>query len=100
MQKRGVQRGIYLREAEETNGIQYITTKVQPKFMGEFDPENPKYNEAKFNYEARVALIASESWITVPDYLYIHSGGNAFQVKVDPTSLSQNKFHYGEVLGL
>ncbi|KAG1356236.1 hypothetical protein G6F62_002135 [Rhizopus arrhizus] len=99
VQKRGVQRGIYLREAEETNGIQYITTKVQPKFMGEFDPENPKYNEAKFNYEARVALIASESWITVPDYLYIHSGGNAFQVKVDPTSLSQNKFHYGEVLG-
>ncbi|KAG1467187.1 hypothetical protein G6F56_004548 [Rhizopus delemar] len=99
VQKRGLKRGIYLREHDETNQVQYITTKVQPQFMGEFDPENPKYNEAKFNYEARVALIASESWITVPDYLYLHSGGNAFQIKVDPTSLPQNKFHYGEVLG-
>ncbi|KAI9279744.1 hypothetical protein BY458DRAFT_501519 [Sporodiniella umbellata] len=99
VQKRGLKRGIYLREIEETSQVQYITTKVQPQFMGESDPENPKYNEDKFNYEARVALIASESWITVPDYLYIHSGGNAFQIKVDPTSLSENKFHYGEVYG-
>ncbi|CEG66665.1 hypothetical protein RMATCC62417_03204 [Rhizopus microsporus] len=99
VQKRGVQRGIYLREIEETSNVQYINTKVQPKFMGEFDPENPKYNTAKFNYEARVALIATETWITVPDYLYMHSGGNAFQVKVDPTSLASNKIHYGEVLG-
>lgn len=44
--------------------------------MGETDPENPKYNLAKFEYDARVALVASESWINVPDYLYLSSGGN------------------------
>lgn len=67
--------------------------------MGEFDPENPKYNHAKFNYDGRVALVATESWISAPDYLYLHSSGNAFQIKVDPTSLSDSKLHYGEVLG-
>lgn len=28
-----------------------------------------------------------------------HLLGNAFQVKVDPTALSTNQFHYGEILG-
>lgn len=67
--------------------------------MGELDPESPKYNQAKFDYDVRVALVASESWINVPDFVYLHSSGNAFQVKVDPTALSESKFHYGQVLG-
>jgi tripeptidyl-peptidase-2 len=99
VQKRGNKRGIYLREIDEVSQIQYITAKVSPNFMGESDPENPKYNQAKFDYDVRVALVATESWITVPDYLYLHSSGNAFQIKVDPTALSESKFHYGEVLG-
>ncbi|KAI9469712.1 MAG: subtilase family-domain-containing protein [Benjaminiella poitrasii] len=99
VQKRGAQRGIYLRELDDVSKVQYITTKVQPIFMGEEDPENPKYNEAKFKYDARIALVATESWINAPDYLYLHSSGNAFQIKVDPTALSESKFHYGEVLG-
>ncbi|KAI9495709.1 hypothetical protein BDB00DRAFT_870251 [Zychaea mexicana] len=97
--KRGNQRGIYLRERDETSQVQYLAVKVRPTFMGETDPENPKYNWAKFEYDARIALVASESWIGVPDYLYLSSGGNAFQVKVDPTSLSESEFHYGEILG-
>ncbi|CAO0794467.1 unnamed protein product [Mucor circinelloides] len=99
VQKRGSKRGIYLRELDETSQIQYITTKVQPHFMNELDPEDPKYNQAKFEYDVRVALVATESWITVPDYLYLHSSGNAFQIKVDPTALSESQFHYGQVLG-
>ncbi|KAI7907246.1 uncharacterized protein BX663DRAFT_495304 [Cokeromyces recurvatus] len=99
VQKRGNQRGIYLRELDDVSKVQYITTKVQPVFMGEQDPENPKYNEAKFNYDVRVALVTTESWISAPDYLYLHSSGNAFQIKVDPTSLPESKLHYGEVLG-
>ena len=97
--KRGLQRGIYLRELDEVSQIQHITTKVEPRFMEEKDLANPKYNQAKFEYDVRVALVATESWITVPDYLYLHSSGNAFQVKVDPTALSESKFHYGAVLG-
>ncbi|CEP17397.1 hypothetical protein [Parasitella parasitica] len=96
---RGNKRGIYLRELDEVSRVQYITAKVQPHFMNEVDPEDPKYNQAKFEYEARVALVATESWITAPDYLYLHSSGNAFQVKVDPTALSESQFHYGQVLG-
>jgi tripeptidyl-peptidase-2 len=84
---------------DEVSQVQYLTAKVQPNFMGELDPENPKYNQAKFDYDVRVALVASESWISVPDFVYLHSGGNAFQVKVDPIALSESKFHYGEVLG-
>lgn len=99
VQKRGIKRGIYLREIDEVSQVQYITTKVQPNFMGETDPENPKYNQAKFDYDVRVALVATESWITAPDYVYLHSSGNSFQIKVDPTALPESKFHYGEVLG-
>ncbi|CAO3640999.1 unnamed protein product [Mucor hiemalis] len=97
--KRGYMRGIYLRELDEVSQVQYITTKVEPRFMGETDPENPKYNQAKFDYDVRVALVATESWITAPDFVYLHSSGNAFQIKVDPTALSESKFHYGSVLG-
>jgi tripeptidyl-peptidase-2 len=67
--------------------------------MNEEDPEDPKYNQAKFDYDVRVALVTTQSWISAPDYLYLHSSGNAFQVKVDPTHLPESKFHYGEVLG-
>ncbi|KAI8983667.1 hypothetical protein BDB01DRAFT_850343 [Pilobolus umbonatus] len=97
--KRGSQRGIYLREVDETSQIQYITTQVQPKFMGEVNWEEPKYNQSKFNYDVRVALISTQSWITVPDFLYLHSSGNSFQIKVNPLSLSESKFHFGEVYG-
>ncbi|KAI8969157.1 hypothetical protein BDF20DRAFT_826714 [Mycotypha africana] len=99
VQKRGSKRGIYLRELDEVNQVQHIITKVTPNFMQEQNPESPKYNQAKFDYEARVALVATESWITAPDYLYLHSSGNSFQIRVDPTSLSESEFHYGEVLG-
>ncbi|ORX58714.1 subtilisin-like protein, partial [Hesseltinella vesiculosa] len=95
----GKQRGIYLREAEETSQPQYIPTEVAPTFMGEKDTENPKYNRAKFEYDARVALVATQSWISAPDFVYLHSGGNTFPIKVDPTALSTSEFHFGEVLG-
>lgn len=99
VQKGGNKRGVYLRELDEVSQIQYITTKVQPNFMGESDPESPKYNQAKFDYDVRVALVSTDSWITAPDYVYLHSSGNAFQIKVDPTALSESKFHFGQVLG-
>jgi tripeptidyl-peptidase-2 len=69
-----------LREADETNQVQYLTTQIIPTFMGEKDPENPQYNRAKFDYDARVALISTESWISTPDFLYIHSGGKVNSV--------------------
>ncbi|ORZ14024.1 hypothetical protein BCR42DRAFT_417878 [Absidia repens] len=97
--KRGKQRGVYLRERDETSQLQYLTAQVIPTFMGEVDPENPQFNRAKFDYDARVALISTQSWITCPDFVYIHSGGNSFQIKVDPTVLSESEFHYGDVFG-
>ncbi|KAG2195613.1 hypothetical protein INT47_005981 [Mucor saturninus] len=99
VQNQGIKRGIYLREIDEVSQVQYLTAKVQPHFMGETDPENPKYNQAKFDYDVRVALVATESWISVADYVYLHSSGNTFQIKVDPLALTESKFHYGEVLG-
>ena len=97
--KRGTQRGVYLRELDEVSQIQYLAATIVPSFMNEEDYENPKYNKAKFNYDVRVALVATESWISAPDYLYLGSHGNSFQLKVDPTALSESKFHFGQVLG-
>ncbi|KAI9310690.1 subtilase family-domain-containing protein [Dichotomocladium elegans] len=97
--RQGKKRGIYLRELDETSQIQYVSTRIEPTFMGEADPANPKYNWAKFEFEARVALVPSETWISAPDYVYLPSSGNTFQIKVDPTALKESQFHYGEVLG-
>ena len=90
-------RGIYLREWEECNKAHTLTVKVEPKFMKDVDYNKPDINEKKLSFECRMTLVATESWIRVPDHLFMNSALRQFEVKVDPTQLTAGLVHFGEI---
>ncbi|CAG8458801.1 9948_t:CDS:2 [Ambispora gerdemannii] len=92
-------RGIYLREAQETSTVQIFTVEVEPKFMSAIDPTSGENNNRKYEFQSRVALINTESWVRAPEFLLFGSQGRSFQVKVDPSQLVPGKFYYAEVQG-
>ncbi|KAF9580814.1 tripeptidyl-peptidase II Tpp2, partial [Lunasporangiospora selenospora] len=90
-------RGVYLREWEECNKAHTLTVKVEPKFMKDLDYDKPEINEKKLAFECRIALIASESWIRTPEFLFMNGAARAFEIKVDPTQLTPGQVHIGEI---
>ncbi|ORX65947.1 subtilisin-like protein [Linderina pennispora] len=56
-------------------------------------------SQLKFEYEQRVILSTSESWIKVPEAVYVSSEGRSFDARVDPTSLERGRLHVAEILG-
>ncbi|KAG0356592.1 subtilase family-domain-containing protein [Gamsiella multidivaricata] len=90
-------RGIYLREWEECNKAHTLTVKVEPKFMKDIDYNKPDINEKKLSFECRMALIATESWIRVPDFLFMNGAQRQFEIKVDPTQLTAGSLHIAEI---
>ncbi|KAG0343413.1 tripeptidyl-peptidase II Tpp2 [Podila humilis] len=90
-------RGIYLREWEECNKAHTLTVKVEPKFMKDIDYNKPDINEKKLAFECRMALIATESWIRVPEFLFMNGALRQFEVKVDPTQLTAGLLHIAEI---
>ncbi|PKI84840.1 tripeptidyl-peptidase II [Malassezia vespertilionis] len=73
-------RGIYLREAAETQRVNQCTVHVAPKFK-EADTERA------FHLEIRAALKASEPWIHVPTFLALGCNGRSFEVRVAANEL-------------
>ncbi|KAF9913312.1 tripeptidyl-peptidase II Tpp2 [Linnemannia zychae] len=90
-------RGIYLREWEECNKAHTLTVKVEPKFMKDVDYNKPDINEKKLAFECRMALVATESWIRVPDFLFMNGALRQFEIKVDPTQLTAGLVHFAEI---
>ncbi|KAF8951102.1 tripeptidyl-peptidase II Tpp2 [Podila verticillata] len=90
-------RGIYLREWEECNKAHTLTVKVEPKFMKDIDYNKPDINEKKLAFECRIALIATESWIRVPEFLFMNGALRQFEIKVDPTQLTAGLLHIAEI---
>ncbi|KAG0053104.1 tripeptidyl-peptidase II Tpp2 [Linnemannia elongata] len=90
-------RGIYLREWEECNKAHTLTVKVEPKFMKDIDYNKPDINEKKLAFECRMALVATESWIRVPDFLFMNGAVRQFEIKVDPTQLTAGVAHFAEI---
>ncbi|KAG9320905.1 hypothetical protein KVV02_004556 [Mortierella alpina] len=90
-------RGIYLREWEECNKAHTLTVKVEPKFMKDVDYNKPDINEKKLAFECRMALVATESWIRVPEFLFMNGALRQFEVKVDPTQLTAGLVHFAEI---
>ncbi|KAF9174357.1 tripeptidyl-peptidase II Tpp2 [Mortierella sp. AD011] len=90
-------RGIYLREWEECSKAHTLTVKVEPKFMKDVDYNKPDINEKKLAFECRMALIATESWIRVPEFLFMNGAQRQFEVKVDPTQLTAGLVHFAEI---
>ncbi|CAG8454666.1 15829_t:CDS:10 [Acaulospora morrowiae] len=92
-------RGIYLRESYETASPQLYNVSVKPKFMKEIEPTSGENNSKKFEFESRLALISTQPWVRVPDFLLLGSQGRVFEVKVDPSQLTPGELHFAEVQG-
>ncbi|KAK3818533.1 MAG: subtilase family-domain-containing protein [Benniella sp.] len=90
-------RGIYLREWEECSKAHTLTVKVEPKFMKDIDYNKPDINDKKLAFECRMALVATESWIRVPDFLFMNGALRQFEIKVDPTQLTAGLVHVAEI---
>ncbi|KAJ3276748.1 tripeptidyl-peptidase II Tpp2 [Terramyces sp. JEL0728] len=88
-------RGIYLRESYETNSLQELTVKVNPRFPNAKDPHQ---NLSKLGLELQVALEPSEDWISAPEYAVLNNAGKDFKVRVDPRNLAPG-FHFGTIAG-
>lgn len=73
-------RGVYLREAYNTDSIQQFQVQVTPKL---------KEAETKKLYDINLDcnLSATASWVSVPAFISVQGNGRTFAMKVDPTQL-------------
>ncbi|KAJ1963266.1 hypothetical protein GGI12_002155 [Dipsacomyces acuminosporus] len=101
-------RGIYLRNAEDSAVPRHVTVNVVPRFPGDVRAELEKdtsgehgeqQSQTKFDFEQRVILTTSESWVRVPEAVYISSEGRTFSVKIDATKLEPGRLHVAEING-
>ncbi|KAJ3330773.1 tripeptidyl-peptidase II Tpp2 [Blyttiomyces sp. JEL0837] len=88
-------RGLYLRELEECSRVQRQPVEVAPHF---FKHEDAATNALKLQFEAQVALVSTQHWISAPEFVMIANSGREFLISVDPTKLTPG-FHFGEILG-
>lgn len=75
-------RGIYIRERPQTQTMNQYNVTVKPTF-GPFGEE-----EQAYNLQLPVSLVASESWIQTPSYVFLGGNGRTFEVRVDASGLS------------
>jgi tripeptidyl-peptidase-2 len=85
-------RGIYLREAFESNKPSETSVTVRPVFHEDAD------NRDKIDFEMRIALQSTAEWVQAGGYILLSHGGKSFSVRVDPTGLEPG-VHYAEVQG-
>ncbi|MEE2941959.1 MAG: S8 family serine peptidase [Verrucomicrobiota bacterium] len=85
-------RGIYLREAYNTDRAVASTIVVTPTFHEEAD------NAEKVAFEMRINLECSDSWVDHPKHVVLMHGGRNFSVETHPQSLTTG-MHYTEVIG-
>ncbi|RKP38250.1 subtilase family-domain-containing protein, partial [Dimargaris cristalligena] len=100
---KGSARGIYLREPAHMTAPYYATVMVTPGYMDLEDPNNEAAAERRFQeqfqFEKRVTLVCSASYVQIPEFVYLNNGGISFSVMVDPTQLTAGRFYFTEVLG-
>ncbi|KAJ2783388.1 hypothetical protein GGI15_002600 [Coemansia interrupta] len=100
--------GIYLRNAQDSDVPRSFTLNVTPTF-----PKDPKDDLEKdtdgscgnknsqmlFDYEQRIVLQSTASWVHTPDAVYLNSAGNQFEITVDATKLEAGHLHVAAVYG-
>ncbi|KAJ2356358.1 hypothetical protein GGF43_002121, partial [Coemansia sp. RSA 2618] len=95
-------RGIYLREPEESAHVRFFSASARPVFPTsraarlEHDAggEHARAEaQAQFDFEQRMLLVTSESWVSAPDAVYVASKGCKFAVRVDATQLQAGRVH-------
>ncbi|PWA00014.1 hypothetical protein BB558_001358 [Smittium angustum] len=99
-------RGIYYREINECSRLNVEDVTIVPKFLSEpeLDDEGPAGDESRervrrelYQFDKRLVLVSTKTWIKVPDCLYTNSTGRSFRLSVDCKSLEAGKFHFGEI---
>eukprot|EP00112_Aurelia_sp_Birch-Aquarium-sp1_P025902 Seg888.11 transcript_id=Seg888.11/GoldUCD/mRNA.D3Y31 product="Tripeptidyl-peptidase 2" protein_id=Seg888.11/GoldUCD/D3Y31 len=86
------QRGIYIREKYQHNEPCTRNVSVIPVFHKDCD------NEIKLNFDLRVCLVPSVSWISSPSHVALANSERTFMIKVNTDGLDHGA-HYGEVHG-
>ena len=83
-------RGVYLREKNETNRLYEASCHVRPSFS------SVKETEKLLQLDLKLALASSETWVQAPKFVSLPSNGRAFDIRVDPTSLTPGA-HFAEI---
>ena len=85
-------RGVYLREAFNTDRAVSSTIVVTPTFHEDED------NAEKVAFEMRINLECNASWIDHPKHVVLMHGSRNFSIKTNPQSLTTG-MHFTEVTG-
>ncbi len=88
--KRNNARGLYLREAPESDTAQTFSVTVAPKFTDHFP------NHSKLQLNQRLILTSTEPWVACPEALMQTNKLSNFKIHVDPSSLEPG-LHLAEV---
>ncbi|KAJ2699507.1 hypothetical protein FB645_005299 [Coemansia sp. IMI 203386] len=100
--------GIYLRNAQDSSVARHFQVRVGPTFPTnpeaklENDPSGANGEErsqSMFDFEQRVVLTCSASWVRAPEALYVGSSGNIFNAVVDATNLEPGRLHVATIDG-
>lgn len=95
--KTGNPRGIYLREALQTQKKQVFTVRVNPCFQRS-DDVDPELQQAKIDFELKCSVHSTASWVSAPEHFMLMNNGRAFKISVDPTCLPPG-VHTAKVCG-
>lgn len=86
-------RGVYLREAYQTEKPSDFVVSVEPKFRFQSD------NAEKINFERKVTLTSTADFVDHPKYLFMSNQSSNFQLRVDPTKLLEGSVTSTEIIG-
>ncbi|KAI0225004.1 hypothetical protein L0F63_005255 [Massospora cicadina] len=91
-------RGIYLREFNDTQAPFFATVQLTPRFLADGSPVfGNDVQLRKYELEMYLALSSTAPFISHPEVVAYNNAGRSFTVKVDPTHLEPGRVHYGEV---
>ncbi len=86
-------RGLYLRDAFESNGPTTSTIHVRPVMHDRAGAA------AKAAFDVPIVIESESAWIKAPKHLVLAYDGKSFDIEVDGSSLPPGA-HYGEVKGM
>ncbi len=93
----GQARGVYLRQPEETIVKQTFSASINPVF-GTEDNTDAELQKKRIEFEMKVTLEATASWIEIPEFFMLMHNGRSFKFVVDPTKLEPG-VHTAKILG-